>query len=105
MCLHWNGFWTLGSARSAKAERRHKSGASASRYANDGQNCGSVKHGAIHKVLYLIKKLGNKPFGLFPSSSDTKAIDIVPVVEAAKGTNIQVGAENMYFEEKGAYTG
>ena len=24
------------------------------------------------------------------------AIDIVPVVEAAKGTNIQVGAENMY---------
>ena len=32
-------------------------------------------------------------------------IDIVPVVEAAKGTNIQVGAENMYFEEKGAYTG
>ncbi len=33
------------------------------------------------------------------------AIDIVPVVEAAKGTNIQVGAENMYFEESGAYTG
>lgn len=33
------------------------------------------------------------------------AIDICPVVEAAKGSNIQVGAENMYFEEKGAYTG
>ena len=33
------------------------------------------------------------------------AIDIVPVVEAVKGTNIQVGAENMYFEESGAYTG
>ena len=33
------------------------------------------------------------------------AIDIIPVVEAAKGSNIQVGAENMYFEEKGAYTG
>ena len=32
-------------------------------------------------------------------------IDIIPVVEAAKGSNIQVGAENMYFEEKGAYTG
>ena len=31
------------------------------------------------------------------------AIDIIPVVEAAKGSNIQVGAENMYFEEKGAY--
>ena len=33
------------------------------------------------------------------------AIDIVPVAEAVKGTNIAVGAENMYFEEKGAYTG
>lgn len=33
------------------------------------------------------------------------AIDIVPVVEAVKGTNIEVGAENMYFEEKGAFTG
>ena len=30
---------------------------------------------------------------------------IIPVVEACKGTNIQVGAENMYFEESGAYTG
>lgn len=33
------------------------------------------------------------------------AIDIIPVVEACKGTNIAVGAENMYYEEKGAYTG
>ena len=33
------------------------------------------------------------------------AIDIVPVVEATKGTNVEVGAENMYFEESGAYTG
>ncbi len=33
------------------------------------------------------------------------AIDIVPVVEAVKGTNIKVGAENMYYEESGAYTG
>ena len=33
------------------------------------------------------------------------AIDIVPVVEAVKGTNVEVGAENMYVEEKGAYTG
>ncbi len=33
------------------------------------------------------------------------AIDIIPVAEAVKGTNIAVGAENMYFEEKGAYTG
>ncbi len=33
------------------------------------------------------------------------AIDIIPAVEAVKGTNIEIGAENMYFEEKGAYTG
>ena len=33
------------------------------------------------------------------------AIDIVPVVEAVKGTNVEVGAENMYVEDKGAYTG
>ncbi len=33
------------------------------------------------------------------------AIDIIPAIEAAKDTNIQIGAENMYFEEKGAYTG
>ncbi|MCR5702128.1 MAG: triose-phosphate isomerase [Lachnospiraceae bacterium] len=33
------------------------------------------------------------------------AVDIVPVVEAVKGTNVEIGAENMYFEESGAYTG
>ncbi len=33
------------------------------------------------------------------------AIDIVPVVEAVKGSNVQVGAENFYIEDKGAYTG
>ncbi len=33
------------------------------------------------------------------------AIDIIPVMEATKGSNIEVGAENMYFEEKGAFTG
>ena len=33
------------------------------------------------------------------------AIDIVPAVEATKDTNINIGAENLYFEESGAYTG
>ena len=33
------------------------------------------------------------------------AIDIIPAVEAAKGSNIAIGAENMYFEESGAFTG
>jgi len=33
------------------------------------------------------------------------AISLIPAVEAAKGTNIEIGAQNMYFEENGAYTG
>ena len=33
------------------------------------------------------------------------AIDIIPAVAAANGSNIEIGAENMYYEEKGAYTG
>ena len=33
------------------------------------------------------------------------AISIIPAMEAAKGSNISIGAENMYFEESGAYTG
>ena len=33
------------------------------------------------------------------------AVDIIPVVNAVKGTNVEVGAENMYFEDKGAFTG
>ena len=33
------------------------------------------------------------------------AIDIIPAVKAAEGSNVGIGAENMYFEEKGAYTG
>lgn len=33
------------------------------------------------------------------------AIDIIPVGNVIKGTKIALGAENMYFEESGAYTG
>jgi len=33
------------------------------------------------------------------------AISLTTAVEAAKGSNIQIGAENMHFEENGAYTG
>ena len=33
------------------------------------------------------------------------SIDIVPVVEAVKGSNIFIGAENVYYQEKGAFTG
>ena len=33
------------------------------------------------------------------------AIDLTTAIEATKGTNVEIGAENMYFEESGAYTG
>ncbi len=33
------------------------------------------------------------------------AIDIIPAMEAAQGSNINIGAENVYFEDSGAYTG
>ena len=32
-------------------------------------------------------------------------VDIAAAVEATKGTNIEIGAENVHMEEKGAYTG
>ena len=32
-------------------------------------------------------------------------VDIAVAVEAAKGTNIHIGAENVHFKESGAYTG
>jgi len=33
------------------------------------------------------------------------AINIIPVKAALEGTNIKLGAQNVYFEESGAYTG
>ncbi|PKM51717.1 MAG: triose-phosphate isomerase [Firmicutes bacterium HGW-Firmicutes-7] len=35
----------------------------------------------------------------------TPAVSLIPALEAAKGSNIKIGAQNMYFEESGAYTG
>ena len=33
------------------------------------------------------------------------AVDLIPVLEAVKGTDIAIGAQNMFYEESGAYTG
>ncbi len=33
------------------------------------------------------------------------SVSLVAAIEAAKGSNIKIGAQNMYFEENGAYTG
>ena len=32
-------------------------------------------------------------------------VDIAVAVEAARGTNVKIGAQNVHFEEKGAFTG
>ena len=32
-------------------------------------------------------------------------VSLIPALEAAKGSNIQIGAQNMHFEESGAFTG
>lgn len=32
-------------------------------------------------------------------------IDLIPLVELTKGTNVKIGAENMHFAKSGAYTG
>lgn len=33
------------------------------------------------------------------------AVSLIPAIETVKGTNIAIGAENMHFEESGAFTG
>ena len=33
------------------------------------------------------------------------AVDLAPVAEAVKGTNIKVGAQNVHFKASGAFTG
>lgn len=35
----------------------------------------------------------------------TPYVCLAPAVEAAKGTHVKIGAENLHYEEKGAYTG
>lgn len=35
----------------------------------------------------------------------TPFVCLAPAIEAAKGTNVKIGAENLHFEDKGAYTG
>lgn len=35
----------------------------------------------------------------------TPFVCLAPAIEAAKGTNVKIGAENLHFEDNGAYTG
>lgn len=53
----------------------------------------------INELKPLVANSKNKCIVCVPFTSLSNAI------EACKGSNIEVGAENMYFEEKGAFTG
>ena len=53
----------------------------------------------INELKPLVAGTGNKCIVCVPFTSLANAI------EACKGSNIEVGAQNMYFEESGAYTG
>ena len=57
---------------------------------------------AVELAKKLIPLVGNDKVDVV---FGVPAIDIVPVVKAVEGTGIAVAAQNMYFEEKGAYTG
>ncbi len=58
------------------------------------------------EALKLVKELADK---VNTTESDVifcvPFVDLVPVLDAVKGTNIAVGAQNMHFEDSGAYTG
>ena len=64
-----------------------------------------------NKIIIKMKKLNIKWMLSLVKNDDVDvvfcvpAIDIVPVVEAVKESDVNVGAENLYFEESGAYTG
>lgn len=53
----------------------------------------------ITKIEPMVKDTNNEVILCVPY------IDIFYAVNAAQGTNIKIGAENMHYEEKGAYTG
>ena len=53
----------------------------------------------IGEMKQLVKDAGCKVVLCVPF------IDIPAAVEAAKGSNIEIGAENVHFKESGAYTG
>jgi len=59
------------------------------------------------KTAVFIKELAPKVSGLEGCKIVlcVPYVDIAAAVEAAKGTNIEIGAENVHMEVKGAYTG
>ena len=64
-------------------------------------------HKTLKEAVQFVETVKNQ----LPQSSEVDSVCCVPAVflaalaEAAKGTDLQIGAQNMYFEKYGAFTG
>jgi len=54
----------------------------------------------LKKLIPLVKNITNVDIVITPPYTA-----LIPAIELTKNTNIMIGAQNMYFEEKGAFTG
>jgi triosephosphate isomerase (TIM) len=65
----------------------------------------------MHKTLSEAKSFVEEVKGLVPANDKIESVICAPalflerLVEAAKGTDVKIGAQNMHFEESGAFTG
>jgi triosephosphate isomerase (TIM) len=65
----------------------------------------------MHKTLSEAKSFVEEVKGLVPANDNIESVICAPalflerLVEAAKGTDVKIGAQNMHFEESGAFTG
>lgn len=65
----------------------------------------------MHKTLSEAKSFVEEVKGSVPSNDRVESVICAPalflerLVEAAKGTDVKIGAQNMHFEESGAFTG
>ncbi|MEH7107793.1 triose-phosphate isomerase [Bacillus sp. JJ1764] len=65
----------------------------------------------MNKTLSEAKSFAEEVKGLVPASEKMESVICAPalflqsLVETTKGTNVKIGAQNMHFEESGAFTG
>lgn len=65
----------------------------------------------MHKTLSEAKSFAEEVKGLVPAADKMDSVICAPalflqsLVETVKGSEVKIGAQNMHFEEKGAFTG
>jgi len=65
----------------------------------------------MHKTLSEAKSFAEEVTGLVPSKNEIESVICAPalflpsLVETTKDHDVEIGAQNMHFEEKGAFTG